>query len=1038
MNGFKLVVETSSRGLVAGTLLLLTASTAQANSHDGMNFKEFRQQNPDVARHAARAMFRDLRDTTNGGGRNRLDVPGTEPVINAVPNIDSTAATQAQNLNKHNVVRHMRGQTIQSDQSGKMIRLRSGLDLDLTSSTKNIVLGKNLFGDLDSVVINSGNGTKSLNAGSQVSAAEYIAVKQVLSGDGQKLNLDKSGRATGGAVDLDTISGNNDTMRAANFVVARDVTTSGDFSKRSDFKLLGDLNNYGTVTALSGSAKANSGAIRAEDINNFRGATISSEVGLTLDAKGNLNNEGTIVSTQSLTLTAGRAVNNTGAVSATNDLSLNAPSISNSGTISSTASNVNLNAPADAALVVNNNHGTISASAGAINLRDAAYAGTENSALYGGDLLSKQFNVHAGGGTADVNVYDLTGTVWQTGAATHLKSRTETLSIGDVCLTGDPTFFNTLGSININGTISVGETLVIAAKGNIVTSPNITIAAGTNAAGFDITLIAGADFTNSGGADVPLLNGGTPGGSAGAITLSGKGSQTGGSIILGDTAIVNSRPTNLTGDKSGGTVRMYAFSGKGSNGIESGIIDLSQGSVETGGSGTGSNGSVVLIASNTKPTDGFAIKTGVINTTGGSAAGTGALLATTTGIESSISKTPVIYNADGSLSGSAILSATEKLNKKAGISVLENINVNGNINMTAGNRIELTSDISGGGIVILGAGNAIIEADSVDPIISSNTTLVISSNGNVGSDLDALHVQTPVLGIKADGEIANVLVQGAPGSLTISQALVPKGRLLISASDRDVTGSGDIEAENIRIDGNQLVHFNSLIGGDTVDLVSLAGPITNSTFQSGAFEAPTLKLNATVIGTSAIAPFVLPLNTTHVEARGTNDIFIRGDATKEVSFDAIVTNGQARVTTAGSMTLTPVSGSMTAGSFSINALTGTLDVGVSMFSATTIFLTSQSAKGKMNFDTGVQIITSSMSAGNINILLGPGSVTTTPLPIKNVQFIGTSSITGDGIKAKAPDNFIGGSGATAVNVNNGNKSSSLTLGGGVNILSDPI
>ena len=68
------------------------------------------------------------------------------------------------------------------------------------------------------------------------------------------------------------------------------------------------------------------------------------------------------------------------------------PSSSNSG-------NVNFASAAD--LVVNNNKGTISALNGAINVRDASYAGSGNSYVNGGDLLSRELNLNSGLGTAE-------------------------------------------------------------------------------------------------------------------------------------------------------------------------------------------------------------------------------------------------------------------------------------------------------------------------------------------------------------------------------------------------------------------------------------------------------------------------------------------------------------------------------------------------------------------------------------------------------------------------------------------------------------
>ena len=113
---------------------------------------------------------------------------------------------------------------------------------------------------------------------------------------------------------------------------------------------------------------------------------------------------------------------------------------------------------------VNNYKGEISAVAGAINVRDASYTGSSNSYIYGGDLFSQELNLHSGLGTADANVKSLTGVINGTGTASHVRASTDVLTIGNVCLTGDPTFFNTSGGILINNDVIVQEDLVFVAS----------------------------------------------------------------------------------------------------------------------------------------------------------------------------------------------------------------------------------------------------------------------------------------------------------------------------------------------------------------------------------------------------------------------------------------------------------------------------------------------------------------------------------------------------------------------------------------------
>lgn len=395
---------------IAGTLLL--ASTSMAHAKDGVNFREFRQQNPDIQRREAREMFQQLR------GENYTRTNASVPTISIPQLMPATSPGANAAFGSASIQTRTLSHSKQLVESGRMIRLERGIDLDLTSNARNITLGSDLFEGQSSIQIKIGNDTKTLSAGSQVSAAEYVAVKQVIESGSQQLVLEKTGRATGGTVDLGALTQDNDVMRASNLVVAKDVTTYGDFGNRSDFRLLGDLDNYGTIHTDSSSKSVRSGTIRAEDINNFSGANITSSVALTLDASGNLNNSGTISSQESLTLTAGGAVNNSGIVNAKGDVNITSASVNNRGSIA-TGANLNLNGASGFALTVNNSGGTLTAG-NAINVRDNSYADAFNSTISGGDLFSKQLNLNSGLGTVDVAVNALTGTVNQTGTAAHV------------------------------------------------------------------------------------------------------------------------------------------------------------------------------------------------------------------------------------------------------------------------------------------------------------------------------------------------------------------------------------------------------------------------------------------------------------------------------------------------------------------------------------------------------------------------------------------------------------------------------------------
>ncbi len=150
--------------------------------------------------------------------------------------------------------------------------------------------------------------------------------------------------------------------------------------------------------------------------------------------------------------------------------------------------------------MINNYGGTISALNGAINFRDAGYLDNRDTVVYGGDLYSKDVNVYTGGGTSDVYVNELTGVLNTSGTAAHVSANTETLNIGEQCLTGDPTYFNT-GNITISGNINVGEDHQQLSQGEVFfrSAPNLTIrAVDADGNGCNIIIVAGANVTGTG------------------------------------------------------------------------------------------------------------------------------------------------------------------------------------------------------------------------------------------------------------------------------------------------------------------------------------------------------------------------------------------------------------------------------------------------------------------------------------------------------------------------------------------------------------
>ncbi len=994
--GFRATVMSAMFVLVGGTLF--TTQTAQARHGDRVDFKAFRQQNPEARRPDLRRMFNAER---KGQALGRMADPGStgfSPYGEGIVHC-GTVAPQ---------VDRVRNQSIQLNDSGRQIRLNAGVDLDLNSVDKNITLGKNLFASGERVTINVGGESRTVEAGSQVSAAEYVAVKQVLSGS-QKISIDESGRAVGGEVDLGALTASNDTMRAASLVVAENVTTYGDFGKRSEFRLLGDLDNFGTVHVLTSDDNARGGAIGAHDITNHAGALISSDVDLTLEASNNLTNEGTISTVGSLSLSVGGAINN-------------------HGTISSRQGNVNLASPGD--INVNNANGTISAVNGAINVRSADYDGSFNSTISGGDLLSRELNLNSGNGLASVAVNQLTGVVNESGNAAHVLAATDVLNIGSVCLSGDPTFYNSSGSINITANISnASEDIVIAAANNITSAGGITIQAGNTSAGFNITLIAGAEIIPQGGADSPTIPPGSPGG----ISLTGKASSTGGSILLGTDFVLARSSDYGAGNDDGANVAMYAFAGKQAG---SGVIDIKDATVATHGFGTGSNGNIVLIAgaANTN-----SILTGQINSFGGTASRGNLIVRTCQPVSSAKGET-VDYAADGSLTSTAFLTGSEKLSKNANVVQVAGGGGGGITNLSGDGVYDVSGNMSALGQIQTTNSSGLsfnVGGDMTSGAVPITAgSIVIVADGNIGTDAVALETSTNLIGITAFGPLANVNVQGA-GVLDVSTASAGTD-LRISSPNRVMSqtpqGEGFFAKQSVDMTALDFGPFD-VFAIDTIAITTLdsGGTVFNGQF----FGTNNLILDiAGGIGTNGTPFEISGVDFLSATSDGAGkSVFVSNIGKKDAVIEAFA-DTQAVIRSVAAVTVADVD--VDNGSLTVEGGDKTLTFDGEVTAATTISIANQGAKGKIFFEADTDITTAS---GNINITVGPaGLPADNPGPFENIVIQeaggGQVIINGPGFKADAPDNVLSGKGAN-LTINNGLKTSNIGFGGNVFIEADP-
>jgi hypothetical protein len=669
------------------------------------------------------------------------------------------------------------------------------LELDLSSTTQDIVLGTSVFRSAKAVTIDVGGGQQTFVAGSRVTAAEYVAIKEQLAG-GQTVVLNSQGAASGGSFKTNGIV----TSMVTGLVIPKDVTALDYFSSGKGLGLSGDLVNYGSLYGVSTNANIHSGSIFAKDITNESGGLISTEakdsstvsnaisgVSLNLGALQDITNNGTITSGGALTLNAqGGSINNTAGlivpspgapgtatpqfvargpapqITAQTNVSLFAGNgnINNNGAITSTTGNININAPKVTDINIVATGGSFNAQAGDINVRDSHYTGSANVNMTGGDYLSQNLNIYDGTGSITGKVGQVSGNLNTVGEAAHFMASTTDLRLGANKLAGDPTFVNDVGDITIDGEVTANEAITIIAAGNINASgdawvhTNNSTGASTDTS---VTLIAGANVSTTGSTTAnapegPAIEGGTTATVTSSGALGGNidltGSVHGGPIIDTSSTLANDGKSQV----NGGAVLLVAYSSATDPTI-GGQINLPTGVVNINTSSANGQGGQVEIVAGAQTSKGGptpAITMGDINT-GGLTAG-GQVIIFTTGVAGTAT-----YGSNGSLNTGFIGSNFAK-DPGATASI-------GNIN---------TSGV--GGVASYGAtAGAGGKAGSIDIEVGSDLTtgsLDAYGGGGAGGTGGGLQkgLANPVNGFNGGngGDGAGIFVSSAHGSITIN------------------------------------------------------------------------------------------------------------------------------------------------------------------------------------------------------------------------------------------------------------------------------
>lgn len=388
--------------------------------------------------------------------------------------------------------------------------------MDLTSSTPSLTPGR--MADAAPIVINEGGTNKTVFPTSMLTPAERLAVYQVFSTNNQTIQLDPNGTAVGGSF----VIGPNFSNYVSSLTIPNGVTAIKDFGQSNILNLVGNLTNSGTFYAASSVPNVQVATIAASNINNLATGLISSVLptdgffssfqsvlSMNLVATNNIQNMGRIESSGNLLLAAGGSVVNSAQssalasllqnqtqpiMSALNNLSLFAATgiIRNEGSIisyrgsidASTVSSLIDSLPHDFAktLAIDNTNGSLSAILGDVNLSNpngaiSLYSGSVQSRSINFEALTEVLSSRANFNGGVININADAAFVDTTGANSVL---------GNVCLKGDPTFYNDTGDLVVSGNLVASEPIYLMAAGGIqligakIDAPEIQMVSGVS------------------------------------------------------------------------------------------------------------------------------------------------------------------------------------------------------------------------------------------------------------------------------------------------------------------------------------------------------------------------------------------------------------------------------------------------------------------------------------------------------------------------------------------------------------------------------
>lgn len=675
--------------------------------------------------------------------------------------------------------------------------------IDLSSTTASVTAHH-------SGTITVGGALDSIHAGQAITPAEAAALAQVVHTGTQQLILGALGNATGGLFNVTAATAHG---IVNNIVIPSGVTVLDNVSKGAVLNLTGNLTNSGSFYLYSTNPLSTTASISAQNIFNQSGGILSTalpanntfalgstlaSLNLNLFALNNIVNAGLIHSSGNLSLTAGNAIinaqpyavgSNAPVMSAAQNINLVSNQITNAGLINAINGNLNINGFTNGSINVNNINGTLQALLGNINVRDNSFTAKSDFTLNGGSVLSNQFNVFSGNGTADITADVISGLLNINAGVAHTVVNSGSLNLGTLNLSGDPTFYNTNGAITINNSINLSganSDLAIVAQTDITTSaPNITI----TTSGGQINMIAGAGFTiPNGSGSSTTIPPGTPD-TLHTLTVTGP-SGLGGKIDLATNPILSLDSSSATGN--GGNINLIAYANAANT--SGGTISLPANVTikSSGGVGTGiTNGNVTIIGGSYT---GNAVSIGSVNATG-SGAGNGGTVTVAAAVPtfSSIAGVSIV---NGKITAGSFIPGTATTGSviTGDINADTDINITGQTtttnNLTAGHNISVTaaSDVfnSSGALqqAALTSKGAIQATNNITLTTTHNGTITLNGNVSAGTAVN--------MTANGTGSIITpnqVIADPGVGKYAFGAAVTPNGQFAYVPNNADNTVS---------------------------------------------------------------------------------------------------------------------------------------------------------------------------------------------------------------------------------------------------------